>query len=469
MENENKKEPEATKRFGLFPLLPDEAFNIDFKNDTSVVLQNCETADRLPNNIKVLIARLLSVHYVGTLHTHKSATSSVPDVELSIPDPELLKTDGPKELRSQHLYVNLSKYLNEGHKAAAHCVKTRKHYYVDSLLQMKPLLDRTSELGWDPSRYTRHIKQRLLIPSLMGDAEEEASEITTDIISPGTLIPITQLPSTHPAIMYLNSRGYTDLESLENQFSCGFCSEENPQFKHIFGRDTASAKANFDPITYPSPQGRIVFFAKHFGVNALWQARVIEFVAGDDKFYYYHDAHDLSKCGLRLVAKYNSELKKFVAVPGVSNSAIKKKYVIAPGAKASQCLIGFDAALEWNKKHNTIKKVIGLCEGVLDAARLGPPFCSIMGAGVSNGQLYTIANTFDKVYFACDHDDAGNALRDTLVDNPIISLLELEEVNYPSCYKDLGEMKSDYQYLINIKNRILSDNIIEREEGLHVE
>ena len=52
---------------------------------------------------------------------------------------------------------------------------------------------------------------------------------------PGKVIPITELPPLHPAVVYLKERGF-DLHSLYNQFKCSYCYEEQPEIpdKGIF-------------------------------------------------------------------------------------------------------------------------------------------------------------------------------------------------------------------------------------------
>ena len=448
------------KRFPIFPLMPDDVFvNKSGKILNEENLFNTELASKLPKDVKVLIGRLLSVHYTGTLHKHPSLVNpGEEEIELSIPDPELLKHDGPKELRSQHLYVNLTKYIKGDHKAAARSVKTGQFYYIDKLLTMTPLLDREAELGWNPSRYTRHIKTRLSTFGINGFGSEDNEDIsiTSDIISPGELIPITELPADHPAVLYLRARGY-NIKALEEQFNCSYCVKENPQFKHIYGRDSEEKMAEFNPLICASPEGRIVFFSEHFGLKAIWQARVIEQTLGEKK-YFFDGQH--YQC---VALKDNISGKFSKPAPLFPLSTSKRKYVIAPGGKASNCLLGFDAAIKWNKDNKTIRKVIGICEGVLDAARLGPPFCSIMGAHISNGQMKTIVDNFDKIYYICDHDKAGESLKTSIEYHPLVSHLDyVEELTYPDVYKDVGEIDPTTTNIIDqIKSKLLTENTLE--------
>ena len=76
------------------------------KIDLSSLERTCNAVNfKLSQQIQRLLTRLLMIHYTGKLHVIDSN-----HVELSIPDPELLQEDGPKELSSKHLYINLSKF-----------------------------------------------------------------------------------------------------------------------------------------------------------------------------------------------------------------------------------------------------------------------------------------------------------------------------------------------------------------------
>lgn len=445
------------KRYKLYPLLPDEAFKSSIDNDMkNLNLLNYGLAEKVDEKSKLLIARLLSIHGVGTIYFNRASN----EIELRLPDPKLLKSDGNKELYSQHLYVNISKYINGKHKAPARCVKTGSIYSIHQLLAMQPLPDRKNELGWDPAYYLNRIKHKIVLPETL-DANDESYKLENkDIISPGDLIPITQLPSNHPAVVYLNSRGYTNLKLIEDQFDCAFCCKENPQLKHIQVRDSAEKQLQFNPLLASSPQGKIIFFAKHFGVKVLWQARVIEYIIGDSRYFYQYYGEDDPRTGFVRVATKNPETNKYnVPIPPFTKSCVNRKYVIAPGGKASNCLLGFDAALEWNKQHKTVHKCIGIVEGALDAAKLGPPFCAIMGATMSHGQFVNIANTFDKIYYLCDHDLAGENLRQSIIQKSTMTgfNLEYEEILYPEIYKDVGEITNN-QLLAEINSNLIKNN-----------
>jgi hypothetical protein len=349
--------------------------------------RSCEAMNiYLTKEQQVMITRLLQKHFTGKLHISRSSQ----DIELSIPDPNLLVIDGPKELYSKHLYVNITKVSKENsditkNPMACCCIKTMKFYSIDDLLNMKPIRDR-EEIKWNKDRYLTRIKdQTLILPDVnLDDLNSDTSFLDQDskIITPGSSIPITELPKNHPALIYLKSRGFTDLVSLQKQFNTRFCTEENPRFKHIFGRDDEQSIANFNPLSFFTPQGRIIFSAMMNGKERLWQARVIETQILDSKYYYVYMGYNNPETKWVKIANYDKNLETFKTLSSINNNVIKRKYIIAPGAKSSECLMGFDAAIEWNNENNIPEdnRIIGICEGVLDAARLGPPFCSIMGA-----------------------------------------------------------------------------------------
>lgn len=424
------------------PLLPDSAIKLDL----SKLERSCAAAGvKLDKKLEKLINRFLHVHFTAKLHVSKLG-----GVEISIPDPELLRDDGPKELYSKHLYVNLSKYLSRENRDAAYCVKTHKSYSIDVLLAMDPINERR-DITWNVNRYLRHFHTKeLFIPDFTAaDFESE----TKEAISPGICIPITALPSDHPAIVYLKSRGIADLGVLYDQFGTAFCDAENPQFKHIIGR---GEDYEVDPLKSWT-QGRLVFFARQGGFTATWQARPLDMVLGTQKLMYMHYGKNDSRNMWKTVAVKDPVSGKFKPVDGVKNRDIKRKYVIAPGTKASNCLMGFDAAVRWNDTNgkDPDDRIIGLVEGVFDAARLGPPFCAVMGAGVSFGQMALINNKFKRVYFCPDHDAAGQALAKTLhSDFYGLGHAQVVELEYPLNYKDIGEI-DDPEIIKTLKSKVI--------------
>lgn len=417
---------------------------IDLTNlETACIAKNIA----LPDKYKSLITILLKTHFVGKLSVKPNG-----DIELAIPDPVLLHNDGPKELSSKHLYVNLTKYLEHDFKSAARCVKTGVVYNIDTLKYMDPLECRGPVLGWDPKKYmeiySRHTDRLFISPLSYANVASEFSDTTKDCMKPGTLIPVTELPEKHIARTYLNDRGFHDMQSLYDQFELSFCTAETPQWKHLTTDNTEDTlrKYKIDPLGF-TPQGKLIFFVKQFGIAKTWQARIIEHTIGPQKYVFNWEVDEDPK-GLfnRWVhaATLNPETGKYEPINHKFKSLLKRKYIICPGTVSSDCLMGFDAAIAWNKKHRPNawdQKVIGIAEGPLDAARMGPPFCAIMGSTLSLSQMKLISNNFGKLIYARDHDTAGLSMQKRL-EQCIDSLIgvEIVEMQYPEHYKDLGSI-----------------------------
>lgn len=429
-------------------IIDDRLIQIDLSALENV---NSTTSIELNKDLALIITKLLRAHFTGCLHNVGSG-----HLELSIPDPELLQVDGPKELYSKHLYVNLTKFLAGEHDRAAHCIKTKTFYNIKDLLTITPLEKRNLNkdyrwaLGWDPAPFIKSFKNKdILTASLMFNCPIEELSDGKACISPGRCIPLSDLPENHPAIEYLRNRGFQQIPTLEKQFNASFCVEENPQIKHlILGADASSYKV--DPLQF-SPQGRIIFQANQFGITKLWQGRIIEKTVNNEKYYYAFYGEENPRNGWVKVAHLDPSTKKFIPEQGINPSILKRKYIIAPGTKSSNTILGFDAARAYNVGRPV--KTIGICEGVLDAAKMGPPFCSVMGSSLSIGQLKLISCEFDRLLIACDHDLVGREMLDRLYKNlSYLGGIEYQEFEYPLNYKDLGEIK-DANEILTLKLR----------------
>ena len=87
----------------------------------------------------------------------------------------------------------------------------------------------------------------------------------------------------------------------------------------------------------------------------------------------------------------------------------------------------------------------------MDAARVGAPFCAVLGANLSFMQAAKIKNYFQKVLIAEDNDVAGMSLSKSAF-NFLESVGKIEMFNYPLIYKDLGEIK-DSNVILELKNK----------------
>ena len=391
---------------------------------------------QLKPQYSTLITQLLKVHETGMLH-YSIATSSF---ELRIPDPNLLIEDGPKELFSKHLYINLTKYIEQQHSAPARCVKNGQVYTMLELLNMSPLKDRQDTIPWDIERFLAKYKQKtLIIPKtvLIADPDKEVD-------LPGDCIPITELDTSHPAITYLLSRGFTsdDLSNLYKQFKLSFCIKS----KHDFYKDEYMGLSK-------SPVGKLIFFIYQFGKLKGWQSRRLEKREGDTIYHFYYDHDNPYKTGWIPVGKYNTETKKIQPLPDVPKKVLESKYVIGFGTRASESLLGFDAALEHAKKSTGPKQVV-IAEGALDAAKFGIPACCVFGCRLSKAQATLLCNNFDQVFYLKDHDLAGEELKTSITQEflQLYATDKLKEIEYPEIYKDIGDI-SDKQIIINLKQK----------------
>ena len=400
-----------------------------------------------------LISHLLKIHETGILH-YSIATKSF---ELRIPDPILLKEDGFKELFSKHLYVNLTKYIEYQHSSPARCVKNGKIYSMVELLNMKPLRLRQDELPWDVEKFLSKYKQKtLVIPkTITSSNNEEETEFH------GTCIPIIDLPNNHVAIQYLLSRGFDKsyIKNLYNQFKVSYCIEykNNNMYKDLYKGLSKS------------PVGKIIFFIYHFGKYKGWQARRIEKEENGLIYHWHFDQNNHLNSSWIPVARVEyiqdkcdtsnndtQQIKRKISLlPNVHRSIINSKYVIGFGTRASESILGFDSALDYNKDKNT--KCIVIVEGAFDAAKFGPPACSCFGCRVSKKQALLLHNNFDIIYYVKDHDDAGNELEHSIKEEfaSLNALNKLREIQYPSNFKDLGDIR-DLEIInkIRLKNNI---------------
>ena len=385
-----------------------------------------------------LVNKLVAIHGGGVLFRSKKRNN----VELQIATPHLLETDGDKELTSRHLFVNIEKVVNEGHTKAAQCVKDGRVYDVRELLAMLPVEQRS--LNIPKSEVKRRVS---VVDKLKYMERDENGNLVPP--GPGTLIPLDKLEKGHVARQYVESRGF-DPEALVGQFDAAFCVKENTDmfYKKLPGGFRAT------------PQGRIVFKINQLGINRGWQARRIEQTLPSGELMFWHPYREKWVCvGVK---NRDGSVKLYDGFHGkhvnkAHNAILKQKYIIGTGVEKTTALMGFDAAYEWAKQEN--EYTIGLVEGVMDAARLGPPFVSMMGLTLSSNQASLISNHFSKVVYVPDNDfDAPEksemfcgSIRKWLESKN----LELVMATVPNHLKDAGDMKPHEVYEFREKHQLL--------------
>jgi DNA primase len=137
----------------------------------------------------------------------------------------------------------------------------------------------------------------------------------------------------------------------------------------------------------------------------------------------------------------NHETGKWEALyPQLKWAKQYSKYRTATGSQRNRTCLGLDAAVRWNMKNNRdLNKVCVLCEGPLDAARLGAPAIAMLGKTISHEQAKLILNNFDKVAYVADKDEAGERGRDSFLQR-FASQIPVKLVDLPDGFKDAGDL-----------------------------
>jgi len=355
-------------------------------------------ATALPREALILAEALMLRH--GSVRWARETSG----LHLYMASPYALEEDGTVELEKMHLAINVSKYLGldswgslrgtYNADRTAFCMKYRKPYEVSVLLQMPPLEARGIQVKEAPKLVER-LNEALLILDENGNKIPEM---------PVDLVPLKDLPDDHPAVIYVRSRNY-DPVALWDQFRACFCNRELPE-DSIAGRYYKKMPGGFKR----TPQCRIILQAFQMGIRVGWQARVMELEAtGEDgalyKAYFHPYNMQYEWCERKGPAD-----EKWQPLPHLTNSNYKwemAKYINATGMRRRDHMLGFDAAVEWNRKRGTFVAI--LVEGPLDAARIGAPGIATLGAYVSSGQAEDLVRCFSHIYFIADKDKAGSA------------------------------------------------------------
>ncbi len=322
-----------------------------------------------------------------------------------LPCPDCLETHGRRELQDPKYTINVSKYpaLGDqfqdlrhddrrsanpdilGRRAEAKdardsrsgiCMRTRQsnqphRYSVTELLTMRPVSERHPDIM---------TKAELVGGKGSADREEhwERDPVTGEMCPPppGQVMPITLLPSDHPAIEYLQGRGF-DPYKLWEQFRCSFCTTEYPHGQNgVFYRRMPGDWRD-------TPQHRVIFYSLVNGVPLTWQARYPEKVSADglDRFmlHPYKQPFEWSH-----VATRPNPQAKWMPVPPFDQADATGTLKFVPSkyrtAKySSREMMGWDAALARAKADPAPIKWCVLCEGPLDAARVGPGGIALIG------------------------------------------------------------------------------------------
>lgn len=379
--------------------------------------------------------------------------------QLYIPCPECLHTHGKDELKDPKYSINLNRHLGIGEGDVDYinddwgeierrrgrssiCMRTRS--------SAKPHLFKVEELLTMGTVTERHpnIDSKASVTSSVSDEDREAfweKDPLTGIMRPplasdklSNLIPVVMLESGHPAREYLEQRGF-DLAVLWKMFRTSYCAVEYPHGKNrVYWRKMPGGWKD-------TTQGRVVFHAMVDGTPMTWQARVIDRISEDGLEHYYW--HPYAKRWDLVESRPHNKARWMRHEPfnelNEENKTDWKPSKYRTAKFSDRHLMGWDAAIEANAERDV--KWCVLCEGPLDAARVGPGGLAVLGGSMSDENARKIVESFHVVMTAFDNDAVGSGGTDSTKKqlarvksrNPMLAVVD--SVLIPTG-KDLGEM-----------------------------
>lgn len=345
-------------------------------------------------------------------HGHVRVTREANGLHFYIACPECLQNNGEAELWKMHLAINVDKYF-QGHLYAAKCMKCDRMFSIDALALWTPLEKRG---------YPDQVRKLIDKPLVTEETHEQDANGNWIPKAPGLTIPVTQLPEDHPCIAYLRSRQFDPLQ-LERHVQAAYCYQERKDttYTKLAGRFAKTA------------QGRLILFIHQNGIRAGWQARILDFE--DDQYHYYW--HPYNEKWVPVETRETPECP-WTPMYGYEDFD-PAKYLMARGARRNSCLMGYDAAIEFNRGRQSGTRFAILVEGPLDAVRLGPPAVAALGKVCSEKQAELLAAAFDAIIVVPDNDDAGTKLLQ-YVDQWLRGRVQIHVARLPNRFKDAGEL-----------------------------
>lgn len=367
-------------------------------------------------------------------------------IHLHFPSPYVVEEEGEKEVHRPwpHGALNAEKYLFLGRYAnlrgtydpssrAAVCMKTERPINIQKLLSMKPIEERLKMV----------VEKKVIEVAVEQDAglveDEWGNKIPRE---PGKVTSVLDLPSDHPAIQYLMTRGYTRLDMLVRQFDLSYCWEEEPedwQNKRVGYRRLANGFKD-------TPQGRLIFYARQGGIRTGWQARILDRVVQDsrrsipERREYWHPYQN------RWVDMEQRVGGKWELLPEHQRNPLGfkySKYKTAKGARRNRMLMTLDAARAWNMEQGLdLHPTALVVEGPLDAARFGPPAIPLLGKHCSEDQAELLCQNFRRLVYLADDDEAGRRGRDSFKER-LAGRAQLKFEGLPQGVGDPGELTQD--------------------------
>lgn len=401
------------------------------------------TAADIPEQIKALAQKLSKIHGPVSISSEASGR------HLYIADPELLETDGEKELSSRHMAINVDKYFGLGQwniddnptrenrklykefrsqnkeVPCAMSMKTGRTTTVQYLASMPPIEQRIVTNRVIEKKVIAGTQDKHLVYDEQGNLVPEG---------PGDLVPLSELPPNHPALEYLKQRGY-DPTLLERQYDVKYCVKALPEDRSV-GRYWSKLPAGCKN----SPQGRIIFpIVDINGVRRGWQARAIDYKDANGNRYLWTDSQkwlQIESAGepLHCSEKFPDGFKTL------------RKYINARGFNRNSAPFGILQAVELTRDIPYNKRVCFLMEGAMDAAKGGPPCIALLGKNMSEEQASIIRSHFSQVVIVADQDRAGKDFIKSV--SRRLPELHIKEAILPDGKKDLGECTYDEAYAV---------------------
>lgn len=378
---------------------------------------------------------------------------------LYMPCPDCLETHGKRELSDPKYSINLTKHLglldddtdlmfqdwteieNTRERRSGVCQRTRSQakphmFCVSDLLRMSTVTQRHPDIMTAAS------------VAFDGDASERESHWEPDSITgvlcpppPGTIKLLKDLPADHPARYYIEQRGF-NVDVLHDMFRVAWCEREYPYGQNgIYYRRMPGQWKD-------TPQGRIIFHGLVENTPVIWQGRVLEAVSEDGLAHYYWHPYQ-QRWDLIETRAHNKAA--WMRQPPFNEVNEEQRYEWQPSkyktAKyGNRFVAGWDAAIR--ESRNSDYSWCCICEGPLDAGRVGPGGLAVFGSSLPADAAKKIVENFQIVITAFDNDAAGVAATNTVhrqlnavsARNP--AMMELAQMQIPSG-KDLGEMKQD--------------------------
>lgn len=341
---------------------------------------------------------------------------------LNIPCPDCLAKYGARELKSRHLGVRMSQFMEGTTGNVATCMKCTSRFTKRELLGMQPVRIRFPALKARTNLQLTTYKPPRLYP------DERGVPVPNP---PGTLTSLLELPPTHPAVWYLTNRGYS-VEQLWRKYEVSFCTAElptNPE-RNVYYRELKNGWRD-------TPQGRIVFKCLENGSVVNWQARLIEAVTVDNEVAIIHpDTLDWAICGKRIDGKtvWNEEF-----LGGTKKEWPPSKYKNASGSQATQHLYGIHNFHEYCKDIPRDKRYVVITEGILDADRFGDPGIPITGKVLSSVQAHALRERCDICVIAADGDEVGRKASTSIGEVASAAGMTVVTIFPPEGKKDFGE------------------------------